>query len=98
MVYMSNNVSPKHSCRSCFSMLADGTRLKIIQVLKKGAVNVSELTESIRLTQPTISHHLKVLSESGFAVAEKKGRETYYRFNTEYPCKGCGVFGAPIKI
>lgn len=98
MVYMSGTVYPKHSCVSCFSMLADRTRLKIIQALKKNSVNVSELTHSMRVTQPTVSHHLKILSESGFAVSEKKGRETYYRFNENYPCKGCGVFGVPIKI
>ena len=94
---MSYDVRPRHSCVTCFSMLADETRLKIIQALKKSSVNVSKLTHSMRVTQPTISHHLKVLSDAGFAVSEKKGRETYYRFNENYPCRGCGVFGTPIK-
>lgn len=98
MVYMSHTAYPKHSCVPCFSMLADKTRLKIIQALKKESVNVSGLTHSMRVTQPTVSHHLKILSESGFAIVEKRGRETFYTFNKNYPCKGCGVFSIPIKI
>lgn len=97
MVYMLNT-GDKQSCVSCFSMLADETRLKIIRSLKERSFNVSELTRRMQLTQPTISHHLKILTGYGLAVAEKKGRETHYRFNESYPCKGCGVFIAPIKI
>ncbi len=85
-------------CVSCFSMLADTTRIKILKALQKERFNVTELTVQMHVTQPTISHHLKQLETYGFVRKEKQGRETYYIFNDDYPCKGCGVFWAPIKI
>jgi DNA-binding transcriptional ArsR family regulator len=95
MVYMSQ---PEKNCVQCFTLLADTTRVKIIKALQREKRNVSELTHEMNVTQPTISHHLKQLEIYGLVVKERRGRETFYSFNEEYPCKGCGVFWAPIRI
>lgn len=92
------NLVSKHSCATCFTTLSDKTRVRIIKELQGQALNVATLTGDMGVTQPTVSHHLKLLEEHGFVVKEKKGRETFYQFNKEYPCKGCGVFSAPIRI
>ena len=86
------------NCIDCFSVLADRTRVKIIKSLQRHEHNVSELTQEMCVTQPTISHHLRQLEALGLVSKEKRGRETFYEFNKEYPCKGCGVFTAPIRV
>ncbi|MEK7643516.1 MAG: metalloregulator ArsR/SmtB family transcription factor [Patescibacteria group bacterium] len=91
-------MSKGHDCTDCFSLLADKTRLRILRELKVKSANVASITECAGVTQPTVSHHLKMLDDNGFLIKEKKGRETFYKFNENYPCKGCGVFSAPIKM
>jgi ArsR family transcriptional regulator len=44
-----------------------------------GEVCVCELTEAFELTQPTISHHLKVLRDAGIITSERRGTWVYYR-------------------
>ena len=75
----------------CFKKLANQARLDILDYLKKRDANVIELTKLLDITQPSVSHHLKILSDDGFIKSKKDGRETIYSFNTEYPCKKCGV-------
>ncbi len=85
-------------CSDCFRTLADRTRLKILRAVQRHPANVAEITEAMNVTQPTVSYHLKLLEGLGMLVKEKRGREMYYAFNPQYPCKNCGVFSAPIKI
>jgi ArsR family transcriptional regulator len=44
---------------------------------------VCDLTESIGLSQPTVSHHLKVLTDAGFLTRSKRGTWAYYRLVPE---------------
>jgi ArsR family transcriptional regulator len=64
-----------------FKALADPTRVAIINSLSAAdEVCVCNLTEAFELSQPTISHHLKVLREAGLVeVARKRGTWTFYR-------------------
>src|SRR3989344_4874195 len=84
----------KKQCTQCFGVLADKTRILLLRKLKNasGGVTVTSLTRYLGVTQPTVSHHLKLLSAIGLAAGVKKGRETLYRFNDNYPCSKCGVF------
>jgi ArsR family transcriptional regulator len=43
-----------------------------------GEACVCDLTEPLRLTQPTVSHHLKVLTDAGFLTRSKRGTWAYY--------------------
>jgi ArsR family transcriptional regulator len=61
--------------------LADPTRLRLVSMLaahEGGEACVCELTEPLGLTQPTISHHLKVLIDAGILTRDKRGVWAYY--------------------
>lgn len=89
----------KKNCAQCFKVLSDKTRLTIIKTMRNGkAYNVNQITDAVRVTQPTVSHHLRLLSQIGLLTREKKGREAQYAFNDQYPCKRCGVFSAAIRL
>ena len=89
----------KKNCAQCFKVLSDKTRLTIIKTMRNGkAYNVGEITNAVRVTQPTVSHHLRLLLRIGLLTKERKGREVRYAFNGVYPCKRCGVFSAAIRL
>ena len=61
--------------------LADPTRLQLVSMVaahEGGEACVCELTEPLGLTQPTISHHLKVLIDVGILTRDKRGVWAYY--------------------
>jgi len=87
----------RKACPLCLRLIGEGTRAKIIQQLRKKSYNVSNIKARFSLTQPTISHHLKVLQKAGMVSAKKKGREIYYFLNKNYPCKKCSLFKIPFK-
>jgi ArsR family transcriptional regulator len=53
--------------------------VSLIQAHEHGEACVCDLTEPISLTQPTVSHHLKVLRDAGLVTREKRGVWAYYR-------------------
>jgi DNA-binding transcriptional ArsR family regulator len=62
-----------------FSVLADPTRLKIIESLTSGERTVGQLVGAVGLTQPRISTHLACLRHCGFVSTERRGKEVVYR-------------------
>lgn len=69
---------------SALKVLADPVRLQIVSLLT-GADEacVCELTPTLGVSQPTVSHHLRVLSEAGLVQREQRGRWAYYRLRPE---------------
>ena len=65
--------------------LADPIRLQLLDVLRRhaGKVCVCELTPLFDVSQPTVSHHLKVLREAGLVGVERRGLWAYYYVNPE---------------
>jgi len=64
-----------------FRALADPVRLRLVSLIgahQDGQACVCELTAAFDLTQPTISHHLKVLREAGIIASERRGTWVYY--------------------
>jgi ArsR family transcriptional regulator len=64
-----------------FKALGDPVRLRLVSLIgahQGGEVCVCELTTAFDLTQPTISHHLKVLREAGIIECERRGTWVYY--------------------
>jgi ArsR family transcriptional regulator len=64
-----------------FKALADPVRLRLVSLIgahQGGEVCVCELATAFDLTQPTISHHLKVLREAGIIDCERRGTWVYY--------------------
>lgn len=58
--------------------LADATRCRIIEILRKGPVPVHKLAAGFDISRPAISRHLRVLKEAGLIREEKSGRENHY--------------------
>jgi DNA-binding transcriptional ArsR family regulator len=68
--------------------IADPTRRRILQALKQGEVDIKgarlcagDIEERVRLSQPTISHHMSILTKAGLVEASKKGQWRWYRRN-----------------
>jgi ArsR family transcriptional regulator len=67
-------------------VVADPTRLRLLSLLaacEGTEACVCDLTDPLELSQPTVSHHLKVLHDAGILAREKRGRWVYYRLETE---------------
>ena len=63
-----------------FKALADPTRVAIVNRLAAAPeACVCDLTDAFSLSQPTISHHLKILRDAGLVEAERRGTWSYYR-------------------
>lgn len=63
-------------------VIADPARLRLLGMIKSqpgGEACTCDLVEPLGLTQPTVTHHIKVLYEAGFLEREKRGRQTWYR-------------------
>jgi DNA-binding transcriptional ArsR family regulator len=68
---------------SVLEALGDGTRRRLVELLRSRPCTVSELTEAVPVSQPAVSQHLKVLREAGLVTAEKDGARRIYRVRTE---------------
>jgi ArsR family transcriptional regulator len=69
-----------------FKALADPARLRLISLVAahQGAeACVCELTDPIGLSQPTVSHHLKILVDAGILTRQQRGKWAYYRLVPE---------------
>jgi len=64
-----------------FKALADPHRLTILATLARAEdeVCVCDFTSALPLNQPTVSHHLKILRDSGLVTGERRGTWVYYR-------------------
>ena len=70
-------------CARLLKAIADAERLRIVQCLRSGARNVGEIAASLDLEIANASHHLGILKQSGFVLAEKQGRFVIYSLNPE---------------
>ncbi len=68
-----------------FKTLGDPTRVRIVHLLatSEEPVCVCELIEPLGLTQPTVSHHLKKLTDAGLIVREQRGVWAYYTLDED---------------
>ena len=78
-----------------FKALSDPTRVAIVNRLSTAeSVCVCDLTRAFELSQPTISHHLRILRDAGLVEAERRGTWAYYRLVPEAIESLRAVFGA----
>ena len=63
--------------------LSDQNRLRIVQLLTGGEQCGCELLEQMRITQPTLSHHMKILCDSNLVNARKEGKWMHYSLSKE---------------
>lgn len=78
------SVAAANDLAARFKALADPTRVRILNLLAASdEVCVCVLTEAFDLSQPTISHHLKLLREAGLVESERRGTWAFYRLVPE---------------
>lgn len=64
-----------------FKALSDPTRVRLLSIVaahEGGEACVCDLTEPVGLSQPTVSHHLKILVDAGLLAREQRGKWAYY--------------------
>lgn len=66
-----------------FKALADENRLRILELLQRGERCACVLLENLQLSQPTLSHHMKILCDAGFVTGRKEGKWIYYSLNRQ---------------
>jgi len=66
-----------------FKVLSDLNRLKILSLLTHGELCACVILEELQITQPTLSHHMKILCDSGLAFGRKEGKWIYYSLQNE---------------
>ena len=61
-----------------FKAFCDENRVKIIELLRHGEKCACKLLEELNISQPTLSHHMKILCESGIVQSRQDGKWTHY--------------------
>lgn len=68
---------------SIFKALSDETRLKIVEMLSCGEMCACAILEYFNITQPTLSYHLKILTDSNLVLSRREGTWIMYRTNLD---------------
>ena len=68
--------------------LGDENRVQIIKMLTGGELCACRILDAFNITQPTLSHHMKILTECNLVNSRKEGKWTYYSIN----CKKFSAF------
>lgn len=68
---------------SIFKALSDENRIRIMRLLKSGEKCACVLLDDLRITQPTLSHHMKILCDSGVVTGRKEGKWTHYSISKD---------------
>lgn len=66
-----------------FKAFCDENRIKILMQLLKGEKCACVLLEDLHITQPTLSHHMKTLCDSGIVMGRKEGKWMHYSISSE---------------
>jgi DNA-binding transcriptional ArsR family regulator len=81
-----------------FKAAADENRQDILSVISKHQpINATDISKHIKLSQPTLSHHLSKLSNAGLIKTEKKGKEIFYQIDNKTINDCCLGFANKIK-
>lgn len=66
-----------------FKALGDENRIRILQLLQNGETCACKLLEELNITQPTLSHHMKILCDSEIVSSRKEGKWMHYSISEE---------------
>ena len=76
---MSDDSLQSDKCAELLKALGEPLRLRIVDVLRDGPMNVSELAERLKSEIVTVSHHLGILRHAGLVERQRQGRFIIYR-------------------
>ena len=66
-----------------FKALSDENRIRILQLLRQGERCACRLLEEMKISQPTLSHHMKILCDAGVVEGRKEGKWTHYKISND---------------
>ena len=66
-----------------FKAFCDENRVRILEMLQTGEKCGCKLLEELNVTQPTLSHHMKILCDSGIVEGRKEGKWTHYKISAD---------------
>lgn len=66
-----------------FKAFADENRIQILELLKDGERCACRLLEEMKITQPTLSHHMKILCDAEVVVGRKEGKWMHYSISED---------------
>ena len=66
-----------------FKAFGDENRIQILELLRDGERCACMLLEEMKITQPTLSHHMKILCDSGIVVGRKEGKWMHYSISED---------------
>ena len=66
-----------------FKALCDENRIRILKLLTGGEKCACKLLDELSVTQPTLSHHMKILCDSGIVSGRKEGKWMYYSISEQ---------------
>jgi DNA-binding transcriptional ArsR family regulator len=72
-----------------FKALGDPVRVSILKALCCERLCVGDIVARVNLSQPAVSHHLRILREAGLVTAEKEGTTIYYSMNKDQVSSMC---------
>lgn len=75
--------TPYDSTAKVLKALAEPKRLRIIDMLSCGELCACEILKAFSVTQPTLSHDMKLLVDAGLVKSRREGRSTYYSLESE---------------
>ena len=67
-----------HKTAAVFKALGDENRIRILRLLRQGEKCACHLLEELEISQPTLSHHMKILCEAGIVCVRKEGKWMHY--------------------
>ena len=88
----------KNKLAQFFKALGDEHRLYILELLCTGEKCACELLEALDITQPTLSHHMKILCDSELVIGRKDGKWMHYSINCEQMCSVRDMFNKMEEI
>ena len=66
-----------------FKAFCDENRIRILKLLQSGEKCACKMLEELNISQPTLSHHMKILCDSGIVAGRKEGKWMYYSISSE---------------
>ena len=74
-----------------FKAFCDENRIRFLKLLQSGEKCACKMLEELNISQPTLSHHMKILCDSGIVASRKEGKWMYYSISSEgvQVARGC---------
>ena len=80
-------MTPELEIAGIFKALSDENRVKILKLLRGGEKCACHLLDALNISQPTLSHHMKILCDAGIVIGRREGKWMHYSICCETVCR-----------